>query len=133
MDKKDLLIMSYLRINARETLTRLSKKTNVPISTVYERIRNNNIKLITKHTTLIDFTKLGYMARANILIKTNGNKKQVKEFLSKHHHINNMIKINNGYDYMVEVVFRHVHELEAFIENLEDKFNIKKRGSKKRI
>ena len=95
IDKKDMLIMAHLRMNARETLTRISKKTRVPVSTVYERIKNKEAELIVKHCALLDFTKLGFMTKAQVLIKAkNGDKKMVQEYLSKHHHVNNLFKIN---------------------------------------
>jgi len=127
VDKKDLLIVSYVRMNARETLTRISKKTKVPVSTVYERIKKKEASIIVRHTSLLDFRKLGFMTRAQVLIKAKqGERQKVQDFLSKHHHVNNLTKINNGYDYLVEVVFRHVQDLECFIEKLEDRFKIKK-------
>ena len=60
--------MSYLRMNARETLTKISRKTKVPVSTVYQRIKNKEVNLILKHTSLIDFRKLGFMTKAQVLI-----------------------------------------------------------------
>jgi len=119
--------MSYLRMNARETLTKISRKTNVPVSTVYQRIKNKEMDLIIKHTSLIDFRKLGFMTKAQVLIKTKkGEKQLVKEYLEKVHHVNSLVKINNGYDFMVELIFRHVQDLEAFMETLDNKFTIKK-------
>lgn len=127
LDKKDMLIMSYLRMNSRETLTRISKKTQLPVSTIYERLKGAKAKLILKHTALIDFAQLGFMTRAHVLIKASKSEKyQLQDYLSKHQHVNSLTKINNGYDFMVEVVFRHVQDLEGFLEALEQRYKLKK-------
>ena len=52
----------------------------------------------------------------------------IREYLLKNHNINNVYKINNGYDFMVEVVFKHIKEMEDFLENLETKFDVKSKS-----
>ncbi len=127
MNKKDLLIVSYLRKNARETLTNMSKKTKIPISTIYEKLRTQNGGIIKKHTSLIDFNKLGYSTRANIMLKVSKESKEaIKEHLLKAQQINSLYRINNGYDFLVEGVFRHLKELEEFLEKLDEKYDIEK-------
>jgi len=49
----------------------------------------------------------------------------VREFLTKHSSVNSAFKINNGYDFSVEAIFRNIREVEDFIELLEEKFSIK--------
>ena len=65
MNKKDLLIVSHLRRDGRTSLTELSKKTRIPISTIFDRLKQNKNNFIKKHTALIDFAKLGYNTRNN--------------------------------------------------------------------
>jgi DNA-binding Lrp family transcriptional regulator len=43
-------------------------------------------------------------------------------YLKAHPVINNLYKINNGYDFLAEGVFTNVKELEDFLEDLETKF-----------
>lgn len=125
MDKKDLIFLAHLRRNARETLTTISKKTNIPISTLYDRLRIQEQTTITKHTTLLDFTKLGYMCKADITIKVDiEDRDAVKEYLLCQNSVNSLFKINNGFDFMIEGVFKHVKEMEDFMEVLERKFKI---------
>ncbi len=128
VSKKDLLIMAELRTNARETLTKMSRKLNIPISTIYDRLKINEGSLIKKHTSLIDFSKIGFYTRANFLIKTEQESKEaLKEFLIKHHSINSVFKINNGYDFLAEGIFKHIKELEDFIELMDSKFKIERK------
>ncbi|MAG16041.1 hypothetical protein CMO88_03190 [Candidatus Woesearchaeota archaeon] len=127
ISKKDLVIITHLRKNCRETLTDMAKKSRIPISTIYEKIKRNEDRLIRKHTCLVDFTKLGFNTRAKIAIQANiSHKKDLTDFLLKHQNINSIFKINNGYDYLIEGVFKNMVDLENFLETLQTKFKIKK-------
>jgi len=127
MDKKDLLILSNLRMNARASLTDISKSTKVPISTIFDKLRvHQNEKLIKKHTALLDFNKLGYPVKAKILIKVNKNKKEeIRNFLLYHPNVNSLFQISNGYNFLIEVVFKQISQLEEFSERLEDKYDVR--------
>ena len=63
---KDRQIISHLRNNARIPLTTMSKLTKIPVSTLFDRLKTNEDDIITKHTSLLDFAKLGYNARVNL-------------------------------------------------------------------
>lgn len=126
MNQKDVKIIAHLRQNARMPLTKMSKATHIPVSTIFDRLRFNENELITKHTSLLNFSKLGYNTRANITIKVErDDKDNLKEFLMKHHSVNSVYKINNGFDFMIEGIFKQINDLEEFIELLESKFQIK--------
>ena len=126
LQKRDLLIVANLRQNARQTLTRLSRKTRIPVSTIYDRLKHHENGLITRHTTLLDFAKLGYATRATIIIKVPREQREaVRDFLIKSPHVNNLMKINNDFDFFLEVVFREIRDLEAFMERLEEDYRIR--------
>ena len=126
--KKDLLILTSLRTDARMSLTEISKKTQIPISTIFDRLQLFNQRLIKSYTALIDFSLFGFNARAQIAIKASQqNKDQLKQFLFNHYHVNSLYKINNGYDFMVDCVFRNVKDLEEFLEVLDLKYKVKSR------
>jgi len=125
MKSKDLLILANLRKDARMSLTNMSKKTSVPISTIYDRLKIFNKDFVKKHTTLVDFSKLGYHTRANIALKVNKEHREaIKEYLLKHQNVNSLYKINSGFDYLIEGVFIHIKDLDEFLEKLEIKFDI---------
>jgi len=108
--------MTYLRSNARENLTKLSRMTHIPVSTIFDRLREYESEIISKHTTLLDFKKLGFDIKINILFKiARGSRDDFKEFLVKNHNINSVFRVNNGYDYLVEAIFRGMHELQEFM------------------
>lgn len=125
MNKKDLLVLSNLRQNARETLTRMSRKTGIPVSTLFDKIKLRMNGIIMKHTCLIDFTKLGYKTRANILIRVKKEQREVfKDYVLKENSINSAYKVNNGYDLLLEGIFRDIEDIESFFERLEKDFDI---------
>jgi len=130
LSDKEVKIISYLRQNARATLTKLSRKTGVPISTIYDKMKHHEKGLIKKHTTLLDFSKLGYDTRVNILIKVDKDKKEpCQEFLLKNQSTNSVFKINNGYDFLIEAIFSSIRDFEEFKEVIEDRFNIEEMSS----
>lgn len=125
MNKKDILIITNLRKNARMPLTMMSKKTNIPVSTLFDRLKSNEDQYIVKHTSLIDFQKLGFNTRANIALKADRDDKDaLKEYLMKNCNVNSIYRINNGYDYMVEAVFKQLRDLEEFLDDLDKRFKI---------
>lgn len=125
LKKEEMLALSYFRENARIRLTKLSRLTEMPVSTLHDRIEHKFPELIDKFTVLFNFPKLEYFARAYITLKVDKKQRNiVKEFFEKQACVNNLYKVNNGYDFMAEVVFRNIKELEIFIETLDEKFVI---------
>jgi DNA-binding Lrp family transcriptional regulator len=123
---KDLDILIELRKNARAQLTQISKKTSIPISTIYERLRTKANGLIKKYVSILDYEKLGFSARANICIKCKiDSKEKLYQTLKNHQNVNSIYRINNGYDFMVEVIFKNIKSLEEFNEFLDEQNNIK--------
>ena len=125
MKKSDLLFLAFLRQDARQTLTNISRKTKIPISTLYDKLRQHEKNLILKHTTLIDFTQLGFNCRAKIMLSAaKDDKEKLKNFLKENNNINRLFKINNGYDFLAEGVFCNVKDLEEFMDGVEHDFTI---------
>jgi DNA-binding Lrp family transcriptional regulator len=126
MEKTDIKIIACLRSNARTSLKKMSKLLGIPISTIFDKIKFHRGKTIKKYCAIIDDNLLEYNARAKVFIKKGNIKKdELKEHLMKHLNVNNLYKINNGYEFIADVVFKGMQDLEAFLENLEQKFGVK--------
>ena len=126
LSKKDLVILSHLRKDSRETLTKMSKKTQIPISTLFDRMKIHENEIIKRYTTILDFTQLGYNARVKIAIKVKrDDRKKLENHLLNHHNVNSLYQINNGYDFMMEGIFKNIKEVEDFMERLEIDFRLK--------
>lgn len=120
IDDKNSYLLSYFRSNARISLTQLSKQTKIPVSTLFERLKSfeeNNY--ITKHTSLINFNQLGFDIRVQILVESIDSK-QLSLFLSNNTNINNVFRINNGFDFLIEAIFSNISELDAFMQDLKN-------------
>lgn len=97
----------------------------MPVSTLYDRLRKYQQTIITKHTALLDFEKLGYNVRVILAIKTNiKDKMLIQAFLEKHHQVNTIYKTSNDCDYLVEAIFRNLETYSKFSEKLEE-FSLK--------
>ncbi|MBT3323557.1 Lrp/AsnC family transcriptional regulator [archaeon] len=125
MKTTDQLIISLLRENSRMTLTNMSKKTKIPVSTLHEKLKQFKQGLIKKHTSIIDFNQLGFNARANVLFKVERKQKEeLKEILQANFHTNKLYKVNNGFDYIAELIFKDMRDLENFLDEIKSDFNM---------
>lgn len=124
LSPKDILLLRCLRSNARATLTEISKETKIPISTLFDKLKVQQGNIIAKHTSIINFEKLGYHAHVQIFLKAPVElREHLAKYLQYNEQINSVFKINNGFDFFAEGVFSQVQEAEAFISNLESRFS----------
>src|SRR3989338_597959 len=125
ISKKDAEIISHLRNNARKKITHISKELKIPVTTIYDKVRVHEKKFVKKHVTLLDFSKLGLNAKASVAIKVERNsKEELQKFLMGHPNVNSLSKINFGSDFLAEVVFKDVGDVQNFVENIEENYNI---------
>jgi len=128
MKKKEMLIISALRQNCRKSLTQMSKEIKIPVSTLHEKIQGYKGEIIKKHTAIIDFARIGFNTRANVLLKVSREEREkLQNFLNGCNNVNSLLKVNNGFDFLAEFIFEHIKDLEDFIEILEQRFNIQAR------
>ena len=125
LSDSDLALLAHLRKNARMKMTHLSKKTEVPVSTIFERMKGPIAACVYKYTCILNNIELGFNSRATIILKVDKEqKKEIGSFLDKHHNVNSLLRINNGYDFLIDVIFRQMANLEEFVEQLERKYKI---------
>ncbi|MBI2139652.1 Lrp/AsnC family transcriptional regulator [Candidatus Woesearchaeota archaeon] len=123
--EKDLAIISHLRKNARESITYISRQIHVPVSTIFDRLRLREEDLIKRYTLLINFEKAGYPVRSNILIKVSAlDKERLGSFLKQCCFVNSLYAVDNGFDFLLEGIFRDNAELQRFTQSLEQEFSI---------
>ncbi len=128
LTSKDLVIISHFRRNARRNLTDISRETRVPVSTLFTWLRKFESSVIRRHTSIVDFGRLGYNNLAKIMIKADAkSKRELGQYLSRQPQLNSVCKITNGYDYLAEGVFRNFADLECFVESLEENVKVRKR------
>ncbi len=121
MKEKELNLLSHFRNNSRISLTSLSRITKMPVSTIFDKLKYYEKNFfIKKHTSIIDFRKLGYELKTKILISAKRDKKEeLQQFLLNHPRINTVYRINNGYDFLIEAYFKNMYEMDLFTKELE--------------
>ena len=125
--KKDIVLLSCLRNNARETLTKMSRKTGIPVSTLYDRLNHNYGSIIKKFTSIIDFKSLGYEITATLMMKVAfSDREKAESFLRVAVNANTVMALSNEYDFMVEAVFRNIAELEEFKKKIHEHASVEK-------
>ena len=122
MKEKELILLRHLRSNARKSLAKISKETKIPVSTLFDTLKKLENSVIKKHTSLIDFSKLGYSFKVIFSIATR-QKKEMRAWLLQHPNINTLSSSINDYDFHFECLFKDLKEHVDFKESLE-KFHI---------
>lgn len=128
MDDKLLLVLAELRRDSRKSMTEMARSVGMPISTMHDRVKELQQEMIKKHTCVVDFSKLGFSCRIQVILKVRKeDKDQIREHLIGSPNVNTIYRINNGYDFLVEGVFRDMKEADRFVERLDEKFRIPER------
>jgi DNA-binding Lrp family transcriptional regulator len=93
----------------------------MPVSTVFDKLKEYEKRFIKRHTALIDFSKMGFDVRVNIAIKAGQLKRaELQRFVTKSQHVNSVYKVSNDYDFMVEAIFANHKELQEFLDRVDE-------------
>ncbi|MBI5871515.1 Lrp/AsnC family transcriptional regulator [archaeon] len=123
--KEFLQLIALLRKDARASLSKISRQIGVPISTVYDRLKRFEKGVIRNYTSIVDFSALGYGAHVCVLLKLEPLQRlKFQEFMLKCSHLNSFSKINNGFDFLLEFIFKDLREFEDYMDSLECQFRI---------
>ena len=126
IEKDNAVLLAHLRKNARIKLTAISRETDIPVSTIFEKINGPLRGYVQRYTCLLNNNEIGFNSRATIILKVDKEQKtEIGQHLERHQNVNSLYKINNGYDFLLDVIFKQMMDLEEFIEQLERKFRIK--------
>ena len=128
IDKRDMQLLAHIRHNSRMKLTEIGKSSSMPVSTIFEKMNGVMESYIQRYTCILNTAALGYTSRATIILKVDkAQKKEIGDYLERHEHVNSLFKINNGYDFLMDVIFQTMAELEEFVEALEARYHIKQK------
>jgi len=127
--RKNIDLLMQLRRDGRQPLTEISREISMPVSTIFDRVRACKGDMIPRFTCLLDFRRLGFNCRTQMVFRIRkDHRAEMHQYLLRHPNVNSAYKINNGYDFLVETVFRELKEVDEFIEACEDKFSIKEKN-----
>lgn len=120
MDEIDIMILDILSNNSRATVSEISKKVNLSVPAVSERIKRlEKSNIIEKYTIKINRQKFGYKLLAIILISIDqtSNILKFRETILKFTEVIECYHIAGEYDYILKVLVNDTNELEEFLSN----------------
>ncbi len=121
INERELVILSHFRQDGRKPLTKISRETGIPISTLFEKLKQLQNNVILKPTALLNFNKIGFNVIVKILLKVNKSKKiDIGSYLVDHPNVNSIVSLSNNYDFFIETVFKNLKEFKHFTDRLED-------------
>jgi len=120
IDEIDEKILKILKENSKEKIVNIAKKLNLPISTVYNRIKKlEEEKIISKYTIDIDYRKLGFVVKALTLIKYDPSsgisQRDLLYELLKFEYVEKGFIITGEWDLLIITRFRNIEEMSDFI------------------
>ncbi|WFD11891.1 Lrp/AsnC family transcriptional regulator [Tepidibacter hydrothermalis] len=120
MDIIDSNILKAMKKNGRATASEISKKVNLSIPAVSERIRKlEDGNIIEQYTVRLNREKMGYKLLVTIFVDIDqtSNIKGFRETIIKYSEVIECYHIVGEYDYMLKVLLKDSSELEDFIGN----------------
>lgn len=124
MDRKDEKVLEMLKHNSKLTTSQIAKKTNIPVTTVHNRIRKMEQNGIIKgYSVVLDYKKLGrpitaYMLVSIIYTLPSGKKVQQEEVAKSIKRLGNVEEasiITGGADILARVRVKDIEELNDFV------------------
>ncbi|MBS7525474.1 Lrp/AsnC family transcriptional regulator [Fusibacter paucivorans] len=120
MDAIDHDILEVMKMNGRATASEISRKVNLSVPAVSERIRKlEDGNIIEQYTIKVNREKMGYKLMSIIFVNIDQTENienfrsavlQMEEVLECHH-------LAGEYDFMLKVLLKDTGELEHFLSN----------------
>lgn len=124
MDSIDLKIINVLKENSRLSTSEISRRVNLSIPAVAERIRKmEEADIIEKYTIKVNREKLSYKLLAFIFVNIDKTE-NVEEFRKSIVQIDCVLEchhIAGEYDYLLKVLVEDTRSLEYFLSNIMKK------------
>ena len=120
LDEKNLDLLKELEKNCRQNLKKLSKKTGMSITTVYERMKKlEKMGVIKGYQALIDYQKIGFDLPVIIeLVIKRENQFEVANKLIKFKNVSAIYGATGSTDLMIIAKFKNRADLTRFINIL---------------
>ena len=114
LDEKDFAIIDELKKNSKFSEKKIAKKTNIPMTTVHNRIKKlRELNIIENYTIKLNYTKLGMPLTAYVLLKTmpGVDQKEMLFKISKMPNIREVAMITGEFDILFKVKVKSMEEL----------------------
>ena len=115
MDKGLGKLIAELRNDSRQSLTALSHKLDVPISTLFSRMKRlDEESIILRYFSVLNLEKLGFIIQLQYLVKLKSEEGLL--FLTGHPDVNTVSKLDDGYS--IEAYFNSFRKYYQFKQEL---------------
>ena len=120
MDKLDLKIINALNENARRSFRDISRKLNISLTTVANRVKKlENEGIIRGYIPLINLDYIGYDLLVIIGIRiSHGKLMEVERKISKNPHVYEIYDTTGDWDAIIIARFKGRDELNKFIKGV---------------
>lgn len=121
-------VIAALRRDGRAPLTALARLLKRDVDDIHRIIKEEEGTTITKFTSLLNYELLGYPTHVVMVLAVSSKERAAfTSFLNKSQHLNGLFSINNGYDFLLDLIFKDMRQVHSFVEQLESKFTIYER------
>ncbi len=120
-DDKDARILSVLKENARLSRWQISKKVNLPVTTVHNRIkRMEKQNVIKNYTVEVNYEKIGKKVSAYVLSTYNiereeGREREIPRELKKIEGVELVSQVTGKIDQILKIRCESVQELQRIL------------------
>ncbi len=118
LDERDFAIIDELKKNSKLSEKRLARKTNIPMTTVHNRIKKlMELDVIENYTVRLNYKKLGMPLTAYVLLKTlpGVDQKKILIEISKMPNIREVAMITGEFDILFKVKVKSMEELNKIV------------------
>lgn len=118
MDQTDMRILNEMKLNGRSTASEISKKVNLSIPAVSERIRKlEDLNIIEHYTVKISREKMGYKLLTMVFVnlEQKANTENFRKTIIEFNEVIECHHIAGEYDYMLKLLLKDTYELEVFL------------------
>ena len=117
MDEKDLIILDALKKDGSLSVAKLAINTNLPSTTVYNRVKKlRESKIIKNYTINIDKDRVYGNIIGIILIKaTNTDQRTIIKKLLEHPSVENAAIMTGNTDIVIRIRVKSINDLNKFI------------------
>lgn len=120
MDSIDVDILEVMKKNGRATASEISRKVNLSVPAVSERIKKlEEAKIIEQYTIKVNRDKMGYRLMSIIFVNIDQTE-NIEDFRSAVMQMNEVLECHHlagEYDFMLKVLLEDTSELENFLSN----------------
>lgn len=123
LDKKDERILEILQKDSSLSTYKITKKTNIPQTTVLNRIKKlKELGIIKKFTVDVDWKKLGKNNKILIFVKVSkkieqkqGNVGEIENKIFKYPEVLSVKRLMGQHDFVIELICKDIDELNEFL------------------